>query len=220
MTFFETISGRSRSYAAQIRLVLAGCALTVAMMFIVPLVSATIPFPYSYACLLGTYWIVYCIPVSLGCGGNHPRVTVKFAGTRWQIVVAALAMPILVAIGAGTVNVGLGHPELIVLAIAVGLINGPLEEFAWRRPYRSNGRGRLRFESLGLLIFTCWHVPLLLVSGATYDFGASGLLGGSFLMGLIWLLMTRATNSIAWPAVSHALVNIVAFIPLFQPALI
>lgn len=37
-------------------------------------------------------------------------------------------MPVLIAIGAGTLNIGLGNPEQIILAIGVGLINGSLEE--------------------------------------------------------------------------------------------
>ncbi len=182
----------------------------------VPAVSAAVAFPYSYVCILAIYWIIYCIPVAVGCAGDHPKVTVRLSRVRWPVIAVALALPCFVAIGAGTPGARFGDIELILLAIAVGAINGPLEEFAWRRTYRSNGSGSWRFEGLGLLMFTLWHIPLLLFSGVSYEFGALGLLGSAFFMGLVWLMMARATNSIGWPAVSHALVNIAAFIPFFQ----
>ena len=102
-----------------------------------------------------------------------------------------------------------------MLAICCGVINGLLEELAWRRTFRANAIGQISFELLGLFFFTLWHVPLYFSHGISFDHDAAGLIGGAFLLATVWTFMTRASNSIGWPIISHMMVNIVGFIPMF-----
>ncbi|WP_227267778.1 CPBP family glutamic-type intramembrane protease [Roseobacter weihaiensis] len=219
MTRFEPtggLFGQGPLHPKQIRLLAFGGALFILMSFVVPPLSQTIAFPYGYVAILAIYWICYCIPAAILFAGKSPPVSARLSGARWFVIAGALALPVLVFWAAGTGHAVSGHVEFVVLAILVGAINGPLEEFAWRRPYRSNSFGSFGFEGVGLLMFTLWHVPLLYYAGVSYDFGAIGLLGGAFAMGFIWLKLTRVSGSVGWPAVSHALVNAAAFIPFFQ----
>jgi hypothetical protein len=142
-------------------------------------------------------------------------VSVSFNAIPFWIPVTAIALPAIVFFSAGTIHWMRGEAYLLVLAIGCALINGPLEELAWRRTFRASSGGRLSFEILGLFLFTLWHVPFYFSHGVSFDHGAIGLIGGALFLGAIWLLMTRANDSVGWPIVSHSLVNIAGFIPLF-----
>lgn len=145
----------------------------------------------------------------------------RFAGRAWMarttlwIPALAIALPIGVFFGAQTLGSIGAHPVMLLLAVGCAFLNGPLEELAWRRTFRANSGGHLSFELLGLFLFTLWHVPLYFSDGVSFDHGATGLIGGALLLGAVWMIKTRASNLIGWPIISHILVNVAGFIPLF-----
>lgn len=200
----------------QIRLVFSAAMLIVAMAFIVPSVSMRFEPLMGYIAVLAIYWIGFCLPVAVifGHGGRSVSFSIKQA-PLWGPV-TALGLPVLVALGAGLFALDRPQASLIAIAMGVALINGPLEELAWRRTFRAHSGGALRFELLGLLLFTAWHVSLLATHGVDFDHGALGLVGGAAMLGGVWVVITRATNSVGWPMMSHALVNMAAFIPHFH----
>lgn len=200
----------------QISLVLSAAAMIIAMAFIVPIVSARAEPLIAYVSILAIYWIGFCLPVAVIFGRGTCSVSlIPKAKPLWAPALA-LSLPVLVAFGAGLFSLETPYASLIAIALGAALINGPLEELAWRRTFRANSGDTLSFELLGLLLFAAWHVPLLLTRGVGFDHGALGLVGGAALMGGVWVLMTRATNSVGWPMISHALVNMAAFIPHFH----
>lgn len=200
----------------QISLVFSAAAMIVAMVLIIPAVSMRFEPLTGYLLVLAIYWIGFCLPVAVifGRGGRLVSFSVK-QEPLW-VPVAALGLPVLVAFGAGAFVLDRPYASLIAIAVSVALINGPLEELAWRRTFRANSGGGLSFELLGLLLFSAWHVPLLATHGVDFDHGALGLVGGAAVLGGMWVMITRATNSVGWPMVSHALVNMAAFIPHFH----
>ncbi len=200
----------------QISLVLSAAAMIVAMAFVVPMVSTRFEPLIAYVSILAVYWTGFCLPVAVIFGREGRSISLTPKGVPLWAPVLALGLPVLVAFGAGLFTLETPQASLIAIAVSVALINGPLEELAWRRTFRANSGDRLSFELLGLLLFAAWHLPLLLTRGVDFDHGALGLVGGAALMGGVWVLMTRATNSVGWPMISHTLVNMAAFVPHFQ----
>lgn len=199
----------------QLRLVLAGILLTGSMLVFVPLVTTGLGPLAGYVCVLTIYWVCFCIPVAVLFGRGPNRIAARLDATPRWIPVTAFALPVIVLLAANPAGwMGL-KPAILALAFLCALVNGPLEEMAWRRTFRANSNNGLSFELLGLGLFTLWHVPLYFSRGISFDFGAVGLVGGALVMGAIWTKMTCAGNSVGWPIVSHTLVNIVAFPQLF-----
>lgn len=196
-------------------LILAGASLILAMLVIVPALTRRSDPLLGYLGVLLIYWICFCLPMAWLFGRGPTTVSIRPNLEKQWIPVAAIALPLIVFFGAGTLSVIGADLWLIVVALACALINGPLEELAWRRSFRANSNGRISFELIGLGLFTLWHLPLNLSAGIAFDHGVVGLVGGAFLLGVTWMLMTRASNSVGWPVVSHALVNGVAFLPFF-----
>jgi len=161
------------------------------------------------------YWVLFCIPVALYFGRGSRPVTIGFDLSPVWVGGLALALPVAVFFGSGAFNWLGSEPSLLMVAVGCAVINGPLEELAWRRPFRAHSEGRLSFELIGLCLFTLWHVPFYFVHGVSFDHDAAGLIGGAFVLGLLWMFMTRVSNSVGWPVVSHALVNSAGFIGLF-----
>ena len=194
---------------------LAALLLSALMFAVVPLVTTASSPLAGYVGVLATYWICFCVPIALVYGRGPARVAVSLdAGKAW-IPATALALPVFVLFAAGLENWLGAEPHILALALLCALINGPLEEFAWRRPFRANSDGRLEYELLGLCLFTLWHVPLYFSKGVSFDYGAAGLIGGALVLGAVWALMTRASDSIGWPIVCHTLTNVAAFLPFF-----
>lgn len=196
-------------------LVVATLLLTCTMLLVVPVVTGSMRPLFGFLSVLAIYWMCFCVPIAFLFGHGHIRVSWRLKTSECWVPVAALALPAGVSLVAKPWIDMSSDPLVPGLAVICALINGPLEEMAWRRPFRANSGDSVRFELLGLGLFTLWHVPLYLSVGITFEYGVFGLLGGAFFAGVVWILMTRRTGSIGWPCVSHTLVNLAAFIPLF-----
>lgn len=99
----------------------------------------------------------------------------------------------------------------ICLAGAAALIKGFSEEFFWRGAYLELGRGNLVFQSLGVLLFGLWHVPLMFAQGVDYQGGSAALVFGAWALGAFWAVVASRTDGIGWPIVAHIVSNIFAF---------
>ena len=199
----------------QTSLVLLCLLLSLAMIIIVPLLTVRFEPLSGFLCVFAIYWICFCIPIALYFGKGSIGVSVSLSAMPIWVPLLALALPGLVFLGAGTFGWLGSENGILAIAVICALINGPLEELAWRRTFRVNSDGLLYFELLGLFLFTLWHVPLYFANDVSFDHGASGLIGGAFILGAVWLFITRFSNSVGWSMVSHALVNTAGFIPLF-----
>lgn len=199
----------------QFQLLGAASFLSVVMLFAVPALTRALGPLHGYLSVFVLYWLGYCLPVALIVGRGDRQVGLTLGARPLWIPVLALGLPVGVLIGAGTLGALAIPPALLALAIGSALVNGPLEELAWRRPFRANSGGHLSFELIGLFLFTLWHVPLYFAEGIAFDHGALGLIGGALMLGAVWTAMTRAGDAVGWPMLSHMLVNVAAFIPLF-----
>ena len=200
----------------QISLVAYASVMIAVMAVIVPIVSAQLDPLLGYVSVLTIYWIGFCLPVAIVFRRGARQVDYSIQVRPHWVPALALGLPVMVALAAGSLTLDKPQVSLILIAIVVALINGPLEELAWRRTFRANSGGMFAIEFLGLLLFAGWHVPLLLTQDVSFDHGAVGLVGGAALLGAVWLLITRKTNSVGWPMISHAFVNIAAFVPHFH----
>ncbi len=196
-------------------LVLAALGLSLAMGAIVPLVTGALPPMAGYVAVLAIYWVGFCIPAALSFGGGPRRAAIGAGSPCPRLPWIARGPPLVVLVAAGPERWLGSDPRLLGIAVLCAAINGPLEELAWRRTFRANSDGRWWFELAGLGLFTGWHIPLFFARGVTFDHGAVGLVGGAFVLGAIWMAMTRANDSVGWPMISHALVNVAAFLPFF-----
>ena len=199
------------------RLSLVGAALLLSglMAAVVPIVTNAFSPLVGYICVLTIYWIGFCVPISMIYGRGPTRVTVGLRATNLWMPAIALALPVVVFFAASPMTWVASEPGILALAVMCALFNGPLEELAWRRSFRAYSDDSFFYELLGLGLFTLWHAPLYFSEGVSFDHGALGLIGGAFLLGAVWTFMTRASDSIGWPMVSHALVNLATFPPLF-----
>lgn len=199
----------------QKNLLLSAVLLSVFMMAAVPFITHELGPFFGYLCIFALYWVCFCIPVAALFGAGETRVSLSLCVKPIWIPAVAIALPIGVFVGADTLSSAEAEISIVMLAVVCALINGPLEELAWRRTFRANSGGRVSFELVGLFLFTLWHVPLYFSNGVSFDHGAVGLIGGALMLGSIWAVLTRTSNSIGWPIVSHTLVNTAGFIPLF-----
>lgn len=199
----------------QLRLLLIALFLSALMFAIVPIVTNAFSPLIGYVAVLVIYWVCFCIPTAVVFGRGPAYVSIGLRAAEPWIIVLALAVPTGVFFLANPARSFPWEPDILAIAVACALINGPLEELAWRRSFRANSNNSLPYELFGLGLFTLWHVPLYFSKGISFDHGAVGLVGGALFLGALWTFMTRAGNSVGWPALSHALVNMATFPPFF-----
>ena len=98
--------------------------------------------------------------------------------------------------------------------IVISLFNGVFEELFWR------GIVLVRYANSTLLLlasmalFTVFHFAFLFLPLA-YQGGTVNLVGGSAIMGLLWLFVAKYTKNITFAMLAHVLVNLFAFTGLF-----
>ncbi|MGJ8625621.1 MAG: CPBP family glutamic-type intramembrane protease [Sulfitobacter sp.] len=191
----------------------ASVLLVVFMMWFVPWATQTLGPAMGYATVFLVYWFGFCLPLGLFFQGRRAALRNLRFGTGaapWvplaiacQVVVIAVANYVLwpahVTVGA------------ICLAGAAALINGFSEEFFWRGAYLELGRGNPVFQSLGVLLFGLWHVPLMFAQGVDYQGGAVALIFGAWGLGAFWAVVASRTDGIGWPIVAHIVSNVFAF---------
>jgi len=103
-----------------------------------------------------------------------------------------------------------------VLAIFTSVVNGPIEEFYWRGLYL------LEFHHdkwigffLSTLLFGAWHFAVWFAKGVHYEGGILPLVGGAYILGILWAWVTRSTGNFRAAAFAHVLVNLFALSGLF-----
>ena len=203
----------------QFALMLHAMALIAAMFAIVPALTAWNS-QIGYLLTLAVYWLGFCLPVIVIHVWNRDDgrlFSERLAWRDWFVPVLLLVQVGLVALAAFFPHADILTTNGAMLAAAFGIINGPLEETAWRGGFLTafGNRPRLGFW-LGWLLFTAWHVPLLLSRGLVFDGGALALVGGAAALGLLWSWIAWRTGSVFYTAIAHALTNVLTFWVLFN----
>ena len=204
----------------QIALVLHALALIAVMTAIMPRLTLTLGGPNGFLVSLALYWLGFCLPVIF----LHSRkredgrlFSERLAWRDWFVPGLLLLQVGVVAMVAVAPHTAILTTQGAALAAVVAVINGPLEEAAWRGGFlaRFADRPRLGFW-LSWLLFTAWHLPLTLNHGIVFDGGGLALVGGAAALGLLWNWIAWRTGSVFWTSIAHALTNVLTFWVLFN----
>ena len=193
--------------------------LPLAMWLLVPWISASVGGVAGYVVILALYWLVFCLPVialhSWPHRGTALVATAIARDQRWVPWALAAQVAIVAAVTLSGAWSQLGLPA-IGLALLVAVVNGPLEEMAWRGSFLARFADRPRLGLwLGWVLFSLWHLPLVLTRGIVFDGGGATLVGGAAALGLLWSFVAFRTGSVVWTSLAHALTNVFAFSALF-----
>ena len=203
----------------QIALVAHALALIAILLVLVPILTSSFG-TNGYLLVFAFYWLAFCVPVIVIHVLPHrgPGLfSEKLARRDWFVPLLLLAQVALIAAAALAPNTSLLTTSGFLLAAVFAMINGPLEEIAWRGGFmtRFADRPRLGFW-LGWLLFSAWHIPLTLSRGVTFDGGGVGLVASAAVLGLLWNWIAWRTGSVFWVGLAHALTNVAAFWVLFE----
>ena len=195
-------------------LVLISTFIILVMMVVVPLSTATLGTGTGVVVSLLIYWFALCWPAAIWAQGpNGVRSSLKFViGRNFWIPVVVAALPTLMLLTIGDLIGPALTPKWILIGLLFAAINGLTEEVFWRGSFYSAAPNLLWFQSLGLLLFTLWHVPAAFAQGLIQPEGHLALVGGAFGLGLVWMAFVYLTGKVGWAAMSHVIVNSVGFL--------
>lgn len=195
----------------QLALVLHALALIAILFALVPILTGALG-TTGYLVVFALYWTGFCSPVIAihALPGRSPRLfSEKLARRDWFVPLLLLVQVVLIAAVALVPNTSLLTTPGLLLAALFAILNGPLEETAWRGGFMTRFADRpvLGFW-LGWLLFSAWHIPLSLSHGVLFDGGAIGLVVSAALLGLLWNWIAWRTGSVFWVGLAHALTNL------------
>jgi membrane protease YdiL (CAAX protease family) len=203
----------------QLSLIAAGIALVAVLLVGVPLVTPSFAPAWGFVLVLAAYWALFCIPVSLIfiAPTDRSRLFSLRVERRELWLLGLLGVQIAgVFFGALWPHLGALSATAIGLGVVVGLLNGTLEELAWRGAYLSTFRDKpLLGFAAGWVLFTLWHIPLSMTAGMVFEGGPLMLIGSSAGLGLLWSAVAFRTGSLAYVVPAHILTNAMAFSVLF-----
>ncbi len=198
----------------QLALVAHALLLIAAMWMLVPALTAALG-TRGYLLVLVIYWLCFCLPVIAihVWRQRGPRLfSERLAWRDWWVPLLLLAQVTASALFVFTPHTSMLSTSGVMLAAIIGIINGPLEETAWRGGFLTVfvNRPRLGFW-LGWVLFTAWHVPLALATNVELAGGWPVLIGGAAVLGLFWSVITWRTGSVFWTSIAHGLTSTLTF---------
>jgi membrane protease YdiL (CAAX protease family) len=203
----------------QIALVLHALLLIGVLSVLVPVFTRWHP-QLGYLLALSVYWLGFCLPViAIHAWKRHDGrlFSERLAWRDWFVPLLLLAQVTLVALAGVVPHTAILTTNGAMLAAGTALINGPLEEVAWRGGFMTTFRDRPRLGFwLGWALFTAWHMPLALSHGIVFAGGWPALVGGAAVLGLLWSWIAWRTGSVFYVAIAHALTNALAFWVLYD----
>jgi membrane protease YdiL (CAAX protease family) len=176
---------------------------------------------WAWAPCLGVYWISIALLVLWGGGKAAVRGWMRPSQGRWwwSGLAILLALPALLMIGSWR----LLQPVYVwVPWLIVGLLNPFLEEFYWRGLLLDATRSWSAWISIPgfALLFTLHH--LFGIAVTTPSMSSPVFLINTFVIGTLFGLIYRKTNSLRWLIASHVMsdlfgMSVVIFLNLFVP---
>lgn len=169
----------------------------------------------GYLLTLTFYWLFFCLPV-IGwhaMPANEGQLfSEKLRWRDWWLLPLLMVQVAIVASFHFVPSTALFTSGGMWLALLLAMINGPLEEIAWRGGFLGAFRDKPRLGFwLSWLLFSAWHLPLA--------YGTLGLLGDTTItflvvasaLGLFWTWIAWRTGSVFYVSIAHALTNIFSF---------
>lgn len=106
--------------------------------------------------------------------------------------------------------------DRFLIVVFIAMISGSLEEIYWRGLYLMEFPKSTIFGFLiPSVLFGMWHISLWFLKGIVYHGGFGALVGGAFIMGILWSWSSRKLRQIRFGIYAHIIVNIFAFTGLF-----
>jgi membrane protease YdiL (CAAX protease family) len=183
------------------------------LLFVPPLIAWDARAGYLFTLVF--YWVFFCMPV-IGwhaLPANQGQLfSERLRWRDWWLLPLLLLQVSIVASFHFVPSTALFTSGGMWLALLLALINGPLEEIAWRGGFLGAFRDRPRLGFwLCWLLFSAWHLPLV--------WGTPALLGDTTIvflvvasaLGLLWTWISWRTGSVFYVSIAHALTNIFSF---------
>lgn len=157
------------------------------------------------------YWGLIAIAISLATGAGQRRAWFRPSARRpaW-VWIAGLALGLFPMAGILALNFGLvaQYPAVFAAVLAFAILNPVFEEAYWRGLLLDAGR---RWPFWVIVLYS----TVLFVAGHPLMWGVFSIGNRSpmlyatlFVMGFAWAYMRRATGSLRFPVLSHALVDV------------
>lgn len=165
----------------------------------------------GYALGLGCYWLFLAVLIW--------RYTTEQQRSIWLVVESPgrwltflCILPVFVTGIVGMASLDLVPPGLLLPIAFAAILNATLEETFWRGAIIP--RPDDRTAAIAVILFAGWHVALLAAGGIVLTGGPAVLLVGAAILGSIWMAARRRTGTLGAGILSHAAVNLFAFITL------
>ena len=204
---------------SQTLLVLHALLLIAVLALLVPVLTA-IDGPQGFLLAIAFSWLGLLIPMIALHVWNRDEGRILSERLRWRdwfVPALLLGQVGVLALAALMTHAPILTTHGAMLAALVAMINGPLEELAWRGSFmlRFATRPRLGFW-LGWGLFTLAQSPMLLSIGIVQPGGWPVVLGSAAVLGLLWNWIAWRTGSVFYTAIAHALSDVVFFWVLFN----
>ena len=194
------------------RLLALGIAAVLGMAVAMPLLTGALGPAWGLGLGMALYWLGFCIPMALSAGraGLRRRMALSTGGrpVYWALLAAQVAAVAVVS----ALILPEGAPAWIFpVALAAALVNGTLEEAAWRAAPLEVMAGRIGPFVAMQGLFGLWHVSLGLAQGIQHHGGMANLVAGGLGLGAFWAVIAWRTGRAGPGALAHVLTNAVAF---------
>jgi len=170
-------------------------------------------FQKGYWLTFGIYWILLVSFTFFYLGTKKVKSLYKPDKTKKQLWNVLAFIPVVAVFFVSFVHSApLLKTPFLLLAIAMGTLNGICEELFWRGlTVKNQGEHKTLVVIFSLCGFGLWHFTLSTIEGINYQGGILSLVGGAVAMGIIWQIVVTKTNNILYATLAHILVNVFAF---------
>lgn len=194
-----------------LRLALLALAAIPVLAFVFNILTGLMAPLWGYALGLCTYWAFLGLTV-LRATTPADRAHLLTAHPAGGLITTLCIIPVLILGFVGMGSLGALPAILLVGIAAAAIVNGFLEELFWRGALVPDPTPPQ--AALAVLLFTLWHVALLFAHDISIMGGPATLLLGAAFLGTIWMAARLYTGTVGLSALSHAAVNLFAFILL------
>jgi membrane protease YdiL (CAAX protease family) len=187
----------------------------------IQLTTSSLGAKWGYVTGLAGYWVYCLITAWLVSRGNTNYFKElwdrQLNGKYVKWISLAAFMPVLglffVSFLPNAAQLTFSTGVLLVLVVS---LNGLVEELYWRGLYLLEYPDNFPLGFiLPLMLFGAWHISLWFARGVVYKDGFLALVGGAYMLGLLWTWVARSNGNLRAVIPSHILVNLFAFTALF-----
>lgn len=166
------------------------------------------------------YWGIFCIPgiIFITNGKKQELIAMYIPKTTmgknklgiYNLTAFLPVLPVCIVAFIPVIKTALALPIIIALVYAV--FNGFIEELFWRGLFNKAFDDNIIFAFIyPTVMFSGWHIALILVKGMVYTGGNIALLAGASFMGVLWGFIAYKTKSVRYTTAAHIITNFFAF---------